>query len=245
MTASSPIWRGYLTDIDVRWKVISELLDDRTPEELGEVPLKNDRYRLPKSRYGSVDCYLSESSAIYNDLPVVKDDEFYSQLINNGIDHLMAEHVAHLFTRDPLILYRESLSSNSGTSLNEDKSPPKTELFENIQASNWQSLRFKPPPVCVETCATGWRVEFRTAELQLTDFENAAFVSFLCLLTRAIIAYKDQGIDFRVPMSLVDENMRRAQKRDACMKEKFHFRLDISLNCFEISNWFKFNAFNT
>lgn len=217
MTASSPIWRGYLTDIDVRWRVISEALDDRTCEETGDVPLKNDRYRIPKSRYDSVDCYLSESSAHLNDLDVVKDEEFYAQLVNNGVDHLMAQHVAHLFIRDPLVLYQESLRDFSL-----DTDSTRTDLFENIQATNWQSVRFKPPPVCSESCSTGWRVEFRTAELQLTDFENAAFVVFLCLLVRSILAF-DQ-LDLRVPISLVEENMKRAQKRDACLRETFHFR---------------------
>lgn len=212
MTASSPIWRGYLTDVDVRWQVMSESLDDRTPEETGDLPLKNDRYRLLKSRYDSATCYLSESSATYNDVTVVKDEEFYSHLINNGVDHLMAQHVSHLFTRDPIVLFRESIQASDESS---------TDLFDNIQATNWQSVRFKPPPVCDESCAIGWRVEFRTAELQITDFENAAFVVFLSLLVRAI---RDIGVDFRMAMSLVDENMRRAQKRDACLREKFHFR---------------------
>lgn len=70
---------------------------------------------------------------------------------------------------------------------------------------------------------TGWRVEFRTAELQITDFENAAFVAFLSLLVRTIL---NELVDLRVAMSLVDENMRRAQKRDACIREKFHFRMN-------------------
>ena len=37
LTASAPIFRGYLADTDVRWHVISSAVDDRTPEERGEV----------------------------------------------------------------------------------------------------------------------------------------------------------------------------------------------------------------
>ena len=33
MTAASPIHRGYLSDVDCRWGVMSNALDDRTPEE--------------------------------------------------------------------------------------------------------------------------------------------------------------------------------------------------------------------
>ena len=34
MTAYSPIYRGTLSDIDTRWSIISQSVDDRTQEEL-------------------------------------------------------------------------------------------------------------------------------------------------------------------------------------------------------------------
>lgn len=34
--------------------------------------------------------------------------------------------------------------------------------FENIQSTNWQTVRFKPPP---PNSPIGWRVEFRTMEV--------------------------------------------------------------------------------
>jgi glutamate--cysteine ligase catalytic subunit len=43
LSASSPIWRGYLSNIDCRWNTISGSVDDRTDEELGKLPLKNNR----------------------------------------------------------------------------------------------------------------------------------------------------------------------------------------------------------
>lgn len=36
LSASSPIFRGYLADIDCRWPVISGSVDDRTDEERGK-----------------------------------------------------------------------------------------------------------------------------------------------------------------------------------------------------------------
>jgi glutamate--cysteine ligase catalytic subunit len=36
LSANSPIYRGYLADVDTRWNVISCSVDDRTPEERGE-----------------------------------------------------------------------------------------------------------------------------------------------------------------------------------------------------------------
>ena len=37
MTASAPIYRGYLADIDCRWDVLAESVDDRTKEERGHL----------------------------------------------------------------------------------------------------------------------------------------------------------------------------------------------------------------
>ena len=34
MTAAVPIWKGYLSDTDVRWERFGDLLDDRRPEEI-------------------------------------------------------------------------------------------------------------------------------------------------------------------------------------------------------------------
>lgn len=93
--------------------------------------------------------------------------------------------------------------------------------FENIQSTNWQTMRFKPPHPRGDT---GWRVEFRSMESQLTDFENAAFTVFVALLGRAILFFK---LNLYLPLSLVDENMRRAHVRSALTEEKFFFRKHI------------------
>lgn len=36
LSAAAPIFRGHLADIDARWTVISQSVDDRTDEEKGE-----------------------------------------------------------------------------------------------------------------------------------------------------------------------------------------------------------------
>ena len=59
-------------------------------------------------------------------------------------------------------------------------------------------MRFKPPP---PNSTIGWRVEFRPLEVQLTEFENAAFVVFVVLLTRAILSFK---LNFYIPISKVN-----------------------------------------
>jgi glutamate--cysteine ligase catalytic subunit len=37
-----------------------------------------------------------------------------------------------------------------------------TDHFENLQSTNWQTVRFKPPP---HGAPIGWRVEFRYTSL--------------------------------------------------------------------------------
>lgn len=83
-------------------------------------------------------------------------------------------------------------------------------------------MRFKPPPPTAPN--TGWRVEFRSMEVQMTDFENAAFAIFIVLLTRTILTF---GTNFYIPISKVDENLDRAHIRDANVCEKFFFRKNI------------------
>ena len=58
-------------------------------------------------------------------------------------------------------------------------------------------------------------------ELQLTDFENAAFSVFVVLVSRVMLAF---NLNTYIPMSLVDENMRAAHRRSACRSERFWFR---------------------
>ncbi|KAG8735686.1 hypothetical protein FRC10_010275 [Ceratobasidium sp. 414] len=213
LTASSPAYRGYLSDVDCRWDVISGAVDDRTEEERGLKPLKENKYVIPKSRYGSVDMYLSEdynNRPEYNDVPVLVDEQVYNRLRDNNIDDLLAKHISHLFIRDPLVIFSEAITQVDDTL--------STDHFESLQSTNWQSLRFKPPPA---NSAIGWRVEFRTMEVQITDFENAAYAVFVVLLSRAILSF---GLNFYIPISRVDENMKKGMKRDAVKGEKFWFR---------------------
>lgn len=219
LTAASPAYRGYLADVDARWSVISGAVDDRTPEERGLAPLEGNkrgsRMRMAKSRYDSVDSYLSLESANrreYNDNPFEIDEGVKARLLDAGMDDILASHFAHLFIRDPLVIFSEMVDQDDDESMDH---------FENIQSTNWQTMRFKPPPPGGKI---GWRVEVRSMEVQVTDFENAAFSVFIVLLTRAILSFR---LNFYMPISKVDVNMRRAQKRDALNQEKFYFRKNV------------------
>lgn len=239
LTASTPILKGRLADTDARWGIISESVDDRTPAERGRkdpnapYPDLNagGRRRLFKSRYDSISTYIYQGYVnqadvqadslsnrvlnIYNDVPVPIDEESYKELRAAGIDPALAQHVAHLFTRDPLVVF------NGGVEEVDDAT--QTEHWESIQSTNWQTVRWKPPPPRNDPNDPhiGWRTEFRSMEIQLTDFENAAFTAFIVLLTRVILTF---DLNLYIPISRVDANMQRAHSRNAAGKGKFFFR---------------------
>ena len=259
LSAATPFYRGRIADTDVRWSVISQAVDDRTNKERGvedldavelarkasiadyERPLPHTHgnveqlsprssrqerraQRLHKSRYDSISTYLSLEDDLlpaYNDIPCEQDVQSYETLVEGGIDPLLAKHISHLFVRDPLVIYDESIVQDDSKS---------SDHFENLQSTNWQTVRFKPPPPPPSTptgVTTGWRVEFRTMEVQLTDFENAAFTVFVALISRAILFF---SLNFYLPISLVDDNLSRAHQRDAIHTQQFHWRKVVK-NC--------------
>ena len=139
------------------------------------------------------------------------------------MDELLSTHFAHLFIRDPIVIFQETLDEPAeGKSDHFEVPPPlppaekkkkKNHLvrlvgvkklmavllcaLQNLQSTNWQHMRFKPPPPGSDI---GWRVEFRSMEIQLTDFENAAFAIFIVLLTRVILSY---DLNLYIPISKV------------------------------------------
>ncbi|KAL8912591.1 MAG: hypothetical protein Q9172_007475, partial [Xanthocarpia lactea] len=148
----------------------------------------------------------------YQDAHSAIDDGVREELLHKGMDERLANHFAHLFARDPLVVFSKDAESDA----TED-----TALFEAVQSTIYNTVRFKPPPSLHSDI--GWRVEFRPMEVQMTDFENAAFVVFIMLLSRAILHF---DLNFYMPISMIDENMEKANRRDAINREHFRFRAD-------------------
>ena len=151
LTASTPVLKGRLADTDCRWGIISEGVDDRTPAERGreggpdppgdiEMAGKGRR-RLYKSRYDSISTYLYQGAStedshmknrilnMYNDIPVPIDEDKYRDLREAGIDPLLSQHIAHIFVRDPLVIFDGAVE--------EVDDETQTEHFESIQSTNW------------------------------------------------------------------------------------------------------------
>lgn len=152
LTASTPVIKGRLLDTDCRWGIISESVDCRTPAERGRddpnAPYDSlnagGRRRIYKSRYDSISTFIyqgntgdnSEGSGLnnrvlnlYNDIPLPIDEEKYQQLRDAKIDPALAQHIAHLFIRDPLVVFDGAVE--------EVDDEIQTEHFESIQSTNW------------------------------------------------------------------------------------------------------------
>jgi glutamate--cysteine ligase catalytic subunit len=229
LTAATPIFAGRLAATDARWNIITASVDHRTPSERGgQVERKQDPAMvaggtrlLSKSRYDSISCYISDYTEdvdnMYNDIPCEVDEEVQSQLVEEGVAMPLARHVAHLFARDPLVAFEGAVA--------EVDDEASTEHFESINSTNWQSMRWKPPPPPSDSGVhIGWRTEFRPMEVQLTDFENAAFTAFTVLLSRVLLVF---NLDVLIPLSKVDENMKRAHQMGAVSSQKFWFRKNV------------------
>eukprot|EP00826_Nyctotherus_ovalis_P001664 TRINITY_DN10285_c0_g1_i4.p1 TRINITY_DN10285_c0_g1~~TRINITY_DN10285_c0_g1_i4.p1 ORF type:complete len:667 (+),score=151.12 TRINITY_DN10285_c0_g1_i4:66-2066(+) len=213
LSASSPIFNGQLANIDVRFTVISQAVDDRTDAERD--PTSPDY--IHKSRYSNNSHYVSSHECImphHNDSPRLPiDKELHAMILKAGIDSKLAYHFASLFIRDPLVVFEKAIE------LNDDES---TVHFENFQSTNWNTVRLKPPPSM--TSEIGWRVEFRPLDLQLTDYENACLAAFVSLLVKLVTTC---GANFIIPISMCDDNMERAHRRGAVLNEKFNFRTNV------------------
>ena len=157
LTAPTPLLRGRIADTDCRWGIISESVDDRTLAERGrddpdaphEYLTEGGQRRIHKSRYDSISTYIYQGALylqdeydnmkksglanrvlnIYNDIPVPIDESSYQQLREAGIDPALAQHIAHLFIRDPLVVFNGAVE--------EVDDDTQTEHFESIQSTNW------------------------------------------------------------------------------------------------------------
>ncbi len=115
-------------------------MDCRTEEERDP---KSEKY-IAKSRYSGSNHYISSHEYVkeaHNDALKLKvDPEHMKVLANEGIDERLAYHIASLFARDPVPAYEKELEFSE---LDDDDL---TCHFENLQSTNWNSMRFKPPP---------------------------------------------------------------------------------------------------
>lgn len=214
MSRATPVANGYLLNTETRWSIVEFSVDCRTDSERMcayeksgydvDCQKKSSRH-IRKSRFSSIDMFISQSEmnrCEYNDVYVPNVASFVETLTSQGVDSLMSEHIGSLFVRDPLLTYEPP--AHNSLSQTEDYADD----FENIQSTNWRSVRLKVPSGSASRY-NGWKVEFRTMEIQPTSFENAALVIFVVLLGRALVHY---GLNLYIPMSLVEHNFVQASR---------------------------------
>lgn len=66
------------------------------------------------------------------------DEKVMETMLAHGVDPFLSRHIAHLFVRDPLVIFQGAI--------HEVDDEASMEHFENIQSTNWQTVRWKPPP---------------------------------------------------------------------------------------------------
>ena len=230
LSASAPIYKSQLANVDYRWKVLSKCHDHRTEEEKDP---DSDKF-IPKPRWSAMNHFISQhpyflDERINDGKKINVDEEHLKKLVDAGISDRLAYHLASLFIHDALVIFENHTHYD----------PESTEHFENFNSTVWNSVRFKPPPSL--DSKIGWRVEFRTLDNQITDFENAAYITLVNLMTRVL---NDFEVNLSMPISLCDENIERAQGVDAVLKQKFWFRKhiveknsDYTQNKAKLSNW--------
>lgn len=197
LTAGTPVFKGLLADTDSRWACFEQAVDDRTDAEIKAASLPDPehpsaRTTLPQARLCLPQFDLQDADY---------DDEIYATLEAEGMHNNLAGHFGYILSRDPLYASRQAVNNGDVT---------ETKILEGMLANVYQTVGSKPPP----DDRTGWRVEFRTMESQLTDFENTAFCVFAILAARLII---DTKLNLHVPLKDVEESMRNACKRDAAI----------------------------
>ncbi len=73
MSASSPIWRGFLAGVDTRWSCLSQSSEDRRPEEMG---------RVGKRRVDVTECYVGKAGReMFNDEAMPRDESVFNRLV--------------------------------------------------------------------------------------------------------------------------------------------------------------------
>jgi len=214
ITAASPFWRGRVAAVDTRAPAFAGTWDDRRFDELGG-PRGSRAFSSPQL-FIADSGPLNEAEAHYNNVAPTLHEASFRALQEAGTDERLAKHVAHLFARDPLTIFHERLE------LDNDEVG---DHWENLQSTNWGTVRFKPPPArnANPEGKIGWRVELRTPEAQPTIFENAAVVCIARVMAELILR---ERWDLYTPVSLVEENLERSSSVNAATRSSFHFRTD-------------------
>ncbi|KAJ4453912.1 putative Glutamate--cysteine ligase catalytic subunit [Paratrimastix pyriformis] len=243
LTAASPYFRGCLADTDCRFNTIAQSVDDRTPAEeavfpssrygpspvyvsaegspFNDVQVPIDQNTVETCRRAGIDEPLARyvGSVLARDPLVI-----YEGLVNQD----PATHTAHFQTilSASWTTVRMKVPARAGDSWRVEFRPMEMQtgvLFFGRPTHNISN----PTLIKKSHPTTPWNPNHRLGwircgiDCNLTDFENAAFVAMVVLLSRAILSSR---VNFCIPMSQTHINLQRAQARDALHTQKLVFR---------------------
>ncbi len=110
LTAGSPFFKGKVADWDVRWRVICDSVDDRTPSQLDP----NSPQHIPDPRYSQASYYLWDNEMNrpeYNDFKTGAQQQMITLIKDLAkedkvdLDDRLVFHLANIFRRDYLIIH--------------------------------------------------------------------------------------------------------------------------------------------
>ena len=192
LSASTPIQKGKLLNTDTRWEMLSSSVDDRNARERRVGGIE-------KSRYSAVNYFISNDPRhlkSYNDKKYtinIKMKRYYKKMLKAEgltIDNRLLNHLSYHLVRDNICIFKDDKIEKEEA----------TNHFEAFQSSNWNDVRFKPPPSL--DSQIGWRVEFRSIDAQLTPEQNFLF-SHACLVLFRLLTCAKTNCNFYIPMSKV------------------------------------------
>lgn len=222
LSAATPVCKGKLVETDTRWASMCIAADDRKADEKSNL--------VP--RLGVTPMYLEDCPAVQmlNDRQLGSTDELQPILLEHGVPPAAAKYLTHIICRDPLM--ETSHAADPAKFLN-DSLEARERLLQLHVSTWWPHVRLKLPVVAAGNIEVPWRIEFRPIEAQPHDHENAAFGICLRILQRAILYY---GLDLRIPISAVENNMQRANMRSAVIEQQFWFSAKKQRHC-EAGHW--------
>lgn len=194
MSCGTPISKSRLLNTDIRFPLLFQGSEDRTKSEKRQGGIEYSR--------GSFNNYFISDDKrclkLYNDQRYTINNRVRKHMWrenkkkNLGLDKRLINHFSYVLIRDCLGLYEDDFE--------EEKLKISTGIFEAINSSNWNTMRFKPPPSYESQI--GWRVEVRSIDSQLTPEQNFCLEHAILILQRLVTCQK-MNVNFYIPMSLV------------------------------------------
>lgn len=209
LSAATPIYKGRLVATDTRWEAMCWAGDDRKPSEKPDL----------QPRSGCTPMYLEEapSARQMNDQVLKSAEGTKSDLYKHGVPPALATYLAHVLGRAPLVGTACMPETDDMSTSAQDA---RMESLNVHMSTWWPHVRLKLPVLSNANDSLPWRVEFRPMEAQPSDMENAALVVALRVLQQTIQHF---NLDLKIPISAVEQNMNRANNRNAATEQIFRF----------------------